>query len=50
MMNAERLFEPPTTPPPSTDDVVRDLVLGGKMEGLFKGIDPETAQPSLDGS
>ena len=49
MMNGDRLFDPPTTPPPSTDDVVRDLVLGGKMEGLFKGIDGETAQLSLYG-
>ena len=49
MMNGDRLFDPPTTPPPSTDEVVRDLVLGGKMEGLFKGIDPETAQLSLYG-
>lgn len=49
MMNAERLFEPPTMDPPTTDDVVRDLVLGGKMEGLFKGIDGETAQISLYG-
>ena len=49
MMNAERLFEPPTMDPPTTDDVVRDLVLGGKMEGLFKGVDGETGQMSLYG-
>lgn len=49
MMETERLFEPPTMAPPAVDDNIRDLVLGGQLNGVFTNVDPTSNKSALYG-